>query len=323
MKILLPCVSMLVTLFFTSTLYAADVSKTSANNASNNETTADTSLTSEQVTTPTDNKTSDESATAEDKSASDNKTSQTNDASVSDDAEDNGEDESTTSQNNKDPLEGFNRAMFSFNEAVDKAIMKPLATLYNKIMPKPLNKGIHNAFYNINTLTTVADDLLQGNFYQATNDTWRIAINTTIGIGGLFDIAQRMKLEPFQNDFGLTLARWGWANSTYLVLPFFGPNTIRDGIGIPVDYFAFSIYPYIEPESTRYQIYALGVVDRRAQLLKFQNVLEEAAIDKYVFVRNAYQQRRAYQIDQVNHLGLKDRESITEQTTELTNENYD
>lgn len=195
-----------------------------------------------------------------------------------------------------DPYERFNRAMFTFNDKIDTYLLKPIATAYNAIMPKPLNAGIHNFFNNIGELPTIANDILQLNPYQALNDSWRFLINSTIGIGGLFDVASRMGLKYYANDFGLTLAAWGWRESNYLVLPFFGPNTIRDVIEIPVDYYAFSLYPYIEPPSRGYQLYALGIIDRRAQLLQFQSVFEEAAIDKYVFTRNAYMQRRAYQI---------------------------
>lgn len=205
-----------------------------------------------------------------------------------------------------DPYEGFNRAMFTFNDKIDKFIMKPIARAYNAVMPRPLNQGIHNVFMNINNLPTIANDILQANFFQAANDSWRLVINTTIGVGGLFDIAERMKLKPYTNDFGLTLAKWGYANSNYLVLPFFGPNTLRDGLGLPVDYFAFSIYPYIQPTKTRYIVYGVGVVDKRAQLLQFQAVMDEASLDKYVFMRNAYLQRRAYQIDQNEHRGYED-----------------
>lgn len=207
----------------------------------------------------------------------------------------------------KDPYEKFNRGMFSFNDKLDTYLLKPIATFYNTIMPRPLNEGIHNFFLNIGNLPTIANDILQFNFYQMANDLWRLGVNTTVGVGGLFDIADRMGLKPYVNDFGLTLATWGYDNSNYLVLPFFGPNTIRDAIGIPVDYYAFSIYPHIKPYRTRYAIYGLGVIDRRAQLLQFQSVLEEASLDKYVFVRNAYMQRRAYQIDQNQHLSFADR----------------
>src|SRR3990167_802418 len=206
-----------------------------------------------------------------------------------------------------DPFERFNRAMFSFNEAADKVVLKPVATLYSNIIPKPLQKGVHNFFVNIRTVTTIANDLLQFNFYQATNDIWRFGLNTTVGLGGLVDVASCVRLKPYENDFGLTLAKWGYKNSNYLVVPFWGPNTFRDAIDLPVDYFAFSVYPYIHPRSTRYAVYGVGVVARRVQVLKFQGLLDEAALDKYVFFRNAYMQQRAYEIEKNQHLSYKDR----------------
>lgn len=217
----------------------------------------------------------------------------------------------------KDPLEGFNRAMFTFNDKLDIYLIKPIAQLYNAIMPKPLNQGVHNFFNNLGEVPTIANDLLQLNFYQMSKDVARLAINSTLGIGGLFDMATRMHLPYFQNDFGLTLAYWGYKDSSYLVLPFLGSNTIRDGIGIPFDYFEFTVYPYIKPQSTRYQLLALYVVDHRANLLQFEPVLEEAAIDKYVFMRNAYMQHRTFQIEQVKHLSFKDR-NLDSQAVEVS-----
>jgi len=126
---------------------------------------------------------------------------------------------------NKDPLERFNRVMFTFNDNLDFYLIKPVAELYNAVLPKPLNKGIHNFFNNLGEIPTIANDLLQLNLYQMTKDICRLGINTTMGIGGLFDIATRMHLPYFQNDFGLTLARWGYKDSSYLVLPVLGSNT--------------------------------------------------------------------------------------------------
>lgn len=200
-------------------------------------------------------------------------------------------------ETNKDPLERYNRAMFRFNEHADMFVFKPVATLYNKIVPKPLNKGIHNIFNNLATLPTIANDILQLHFYQMTNDIWRFAINTTLGIGGLFDVAKLLGLEPYVNDFGLTLAHYGWRHSTYFVLPFFGPSTFRDTIEIPVDYYAFSVYPYITDRPWRYTVVSLYIIDTRAQLLKFQSLFDEVAYDKYTFTRNAYLQRQAYRIE--------------------------
>lgn len=195
-----------------------------------------------------------------------------------------------------DPLECVNRAMFAFNDKFDAYVLKPIAFLYNKIIPKPLNRGIHNVFLNLNNLPTIANDILQLHPYQTTSDVWRLAINTTLGIGGLFDFAACMGLPNHSNDFGLTLARWGWRESSYLVLPFFGPHTIRDTLHIPMDYYYFSIYPYIK-RPYRYDLYALQIIDYRAQLLKFDDVLNEVAFDKYVFVRDAYLQHRRHEIE--------------------------
>lgn len=219
-----------------------------------------------------------------------------------------------------DPLEHFNRSMFTFNDTLDVYFLKPIATLYNKIIPKPLNTGIHNAFDNIHSITTIANDLLQLHIGQALNDTWRFAINTTVGVGGLFDIGERIGLAPYTNDFGLTMARWGWCNSTYVVLPFWGPNTIRDTIRLPVDYYAFSIWPYIYPYSTRYGLYGLSVIDNRAQLLKFQCVLEEVSFDQYVFMRSAYMQRRSFQIEENLALGFTGRINACPSATATVND---
>ena len=212
------------------------------------------------------------------------------------------DEDANTLKTNPDPLETFNRAMFHFNDIMDTVILKPVARAYNTVLPKPVVKGIGNFFSNIDTLPTVANDVLQGNFYQAANDAWRLGVNTTVGILGFFDVATQMGLEPNKEDFGLTLARWGWENSTYIVLPFFGPSTIRDGIGLPVDYYYLSVYPHIHPTSTRYVIYGVGVVSRRADLLRFDNVFEEVALDKYVFLRDAYFQRRAYLMERNKEL---------------------
>lgn len=205
---------------------------------------------------------------------------------------------------NKDPLERLNRAIFSFNDLLDSHVVKPIATFYNAVVPKPLNAGIHNFFTNLSEVNNVINDILQLNAHQMANDFWRLGINTTFGLGGFIDMATRMHLPYKQNDFGLTLSKWGYKNSTYIVLPFLGPSTFRDGIiGLTVDYFAFSVYPYIEPDSRRYQVLGLLYIDHRANLLQFEPVLEEAAIDKYVFMRNAYMQHRQFQINQENEVG--------------------
>ncbi len=212
-------------------------------------------------------------------------------------------DNATRTVNPDDPYEPFNRVMYNFNDFLDKAVLKPIATLYNKIMPKPLSKGIGNMFFNIDTIPTVANDVLQVNFYQAVSDAWRFTLNSTVGIAGFFDVAEDLGLERNTEDLGLTFAQWGWKSSNYLVLPFLGPSTVRDGLAWPVNYELLTIYPYIYPVRARYELYGLGLVSKRAELLRFQNVLEQASLDRYVFIRDAYLQHRAYQIDRNKQLG--------------------
>lgn len=209
---------------------------------------------------------------------------------------------SASASNPEDPYEPFNRAMFKFNDFLDRYFIKPVATLYNQIIPKPLAKGFSNFFSNIDMVPTIVNDVLQGNFYQATSDTWRFAINSTIGIAGFFDVASRIGLEPNSEDFGLTLAQWGYKNSSYLVLPFIGSTTFRDGIGFPVTYY-MSIYPYIKSDDWRYGLYLGSILVRRADLLHYESFMQQIAVDKYVFVRDAYMQHRNYLIERNKQLG--------------------
>lgn len=220
----------------------------------------------------------------------------------------------------KDPYERFNRDTFAFNDFWDRNLLKPVAEVYKKIVPTPLREGVTNFFRNINTVSTIVDDLLQLKFYQATSDTWRLAINTTIGIGGLFDVATRMGLPFYENDFGMVLAQYGWKNSNYLVLPFYGSYTVRDGFSLPVDFFLLSAYSLMENDKVRYGLYALSVVNTRADALKYDNLLSAAALDKYTFVRNAHLQHRKHQLKQNQQLSYKNplnggqSESLDEET---------
>jgi phospholipid-binding lipoprotein MlaA len=192
-----------------------------------------------------------------------------------------------------DDFEKFNRAMFSFNETLDKYIFKPIAQIYNLAMPKLLNTGIHNMFNNVGTFPTIVNDLLQANFYQASSDSWRMLFNSTLGFGGFFDVGSHVGLNMYSNDFGQTLTKWGCKKSTYIVLPFFGPSTIRDTIGLPIDY-EMSMYPQIKDIALRNEIWTLEKIDKRVQLLRFENVYQTIALDRYIFIRDAYFERRSY-----------------------------
>lgn len=199
--------------------------------------------------------------------------------------------------NSDDPYERFNRVMFQFNEFVDCAVLKPVSMLYLKIMPKPFAKGLSNFYANVDNIPTVINDVLQGNLHQAVNDAGRFVINSTIGILGLIDVASSFGLNPNAEDFGLTLASWGYKKSNYLVIPFLGPCTIRDGIGFPITYYYMSAYPLIKPQRSQYAWYFGGVIVRRAELLHAEDFMKQAAIDKYVFIRDAYLQHRNYLIE--------------------------
>ncbi|MDR3491604.1 MAG: VacJ family lipoprotein [Gammaproteobacteria bacterium] len=194
-----------------------------------------------------------------------------------------------------DPYEKYNRFMFQINEAFDILVLKPAATLYNTIMPKPLNKGVNNFFKNLELIPTVINDVLQANLYQAANDTWRFGVNSTVGIAGFFDFATPIGLTYNYEDIGLTFAQWGYKNSNYLVLPLIGASTIRDGIGW-VPYYYITVFPYIKSRDLRYEMIGAGILVLRAEFLRYRDVEEQAAFDKYVFMRDAYLQRRAHRI---------------------------
>lgn len=191
-----------------------------------------------------------------------------------------------------DPLEPFNRAMYTFNDKLDRYFLKPVAKGYRAVVPSPARKGVSNFFSNLREPIVFVNDALQGKFKHAAGDLGRFVTNTTIGIFGLFDVATHFGLDRHNEDFGQTLGVWGVKEGPYLVLPFFGPSNFRDGIGLYADYQA---YPpsHMEEQSTASKLYLLEAVSTRAQLLEAGDILEQAAgQDPYVFVREAYRQRR-------------------------------
>ncbi len=195
-----------------------------------------------------------------------------------------------TSDTPGDPFEGFNRAMFGFNEGIDNAVLRPVATGYKAVVPEPARDCVGNVFSNINDIFVSVNSLLQGNVGDAVSDVCRVVINSTVGLLGCIDVASKIGLEKHNRDFGQTFGKWGFASGPYLVLPIIGPSSIRDGV-------ATLIYTNLDPVwanhiPTRNVAYTLRAVNRRAELLEATNVLEEAALDKYSFVRDAYVQRR-------------------------------
>ncbi len=191
----------------------------------------------------------------------------------------------------EDPFESFNRAMYSFNDTLDMAILKPVAQGYDAALPAPVNKGVSNFFSNIDDVVVIFNDLLQLKIEQTFSDTARLLLNSTIGILGLIDVASTMDLPKHDEDLGQTFGYWGIGTGPYLVLPFLGPNDIRDTVGLVGDAYVDPLND-ITPDGTRTGLVLLEGVDTRAGLLSASKVLKEAALDEYLFVRDAYLQRR-------------------------------
>jgi phospholipid-binding lipoprotein MlaA len=196
-----------------------------------------------------------------------------------------------TSGNPKDPIEGFNRAMFAFNEGLDSAIVRPVATGYEAVLPSPVRTGVTNFFSNIEDLLIGVNNLLQGKGSEAISDLGRVVINSTIGILGTFDIASDIGLEKHDEDFGQTFGRWGVGSGAYVVIPVFGPRTARDTVGLVLDVAADPL-THLGAGDGRDVLLVLRAVNDRANLLPADKVVEEAALDKYSYIRDGYLQRR-------------------------------
>ena len=189
-----------------------------------------------------------------------------------------------------DPFENLNRGVWRFNEKLDKVALKPLARGYTKAIPRPVRNRITNFFSNLGEPKTIVNNLLQGKVGLAYQDAWRFLINTTIGVVGLFDVAGRAGLVKHNEDFGQTLAVWGVKDGPYLVLPLFGPSSVRDGIGrIPDSY--LDTINYIDDSSAQIVLRALSIIDGRARLLRVSRLLA-MQLDPYLFLRESYRQQR-------------------------------
>ncbi len=198
----------------------------------------------------------------------------------------------------RDPWERMNRSTHAFNDALDRGVAKPVAKAYVKVMPRFVRTGISNVFDNLDTLNTVVNDILQGKMKQAGNDSARFLLNTTFGVGGLYDAASAAGLDQNDEDFGQTFGKWGLKPGPYLVLPLLGPSTTRDTFSRLVDQFAYPV-TYLGDESTRYMIRAVDLLDSRASLLDLDEQIERS-YDKYAFIRNAWLQRREFQVTDGN-----------------------
>jgi len=193
-----------------------------------------------------------------------------------------------------DPWEGWNRRVHRFNNALDRTITRPVARGYTRAVPRPLRTGIGNVFSNLGQPVSAVNALLQGKPKRAGQSLARFALNLTLGIGGLFDPASEANLPKGNEDFGQTLAVWGWKQSRYFELPFLGPRTVRDSFGLGGD-LAASPLRRIHDKPVRYGLAGLSLVNTRAQLLTLDN-LREGSLDDYALVRDAWLQHRHYLI---------------------------
>ena len=190
-----------------------------------------------------------------------------------------------------DPLEAYNRSMTRFNDTVDEVVLKPVATAYQQAMPAPVRTGVSNFFGNLGDAWSFVNNTLQLRGEAAMASLLRVGINTTMGLGGVLDVATEMRIDRYKQDFGLTLGRWGVPTGPYFVLPILGPSTVRDTLALPVD-LRGNLLREVTPVSARNSLYALRIVDTRANLLRAESVLDDAALDKYSFTRDVYMQLR-------------------------------
>lgn len=198
--------------------------------------------------------------------------------------------------NPRDPWEGFNRGTHQFNEGVDRVVLKPVATFYRENVPPLMRTGVSNFFGNLGDAWSAVNSLLQFRLQDAEENVARFHLNTMFGLFGIFDIASDVGIERHREDFGQTLGRWGVGSGPYVVLPLLGPSTLRDTAALPVDG-KFDLLSQIDSTSLRNSLYALRVVDTRSNLLRASSVLDEAALDKYSFIRDAYLQRRRAEVN--------------------------
>ncbi|WP_374410198.1 VacJ family lipoprotein [Hydrogenophaga sp.] len=205
--------------------------------------------------------------------------------------------------NPRDPLEPMNRKVTEFNDAVDAAVLKPVASVYQKVTPDPVRTGVNNFFENLRDVWSFINATLQLRPREAAENFMRFNVNTVFGLGGILDVASEMGIERTRLDFGQTLGRWGVPSGPYLVLPIFGPSTVRDTAGLSIES-SGDLVMGIADVSTRNSLYALRAVETRANLLRATTLLEGAALDKYSFTRDLYLQRRESQIEDIKDKGI-------------------
>ena len=198
----------------------------------------------------------------------------------------------TGATDQRDPFEGFNRGVYKFNNAVDSAVIDPITGIYRAITPQFVDQGISNFFSNLNDISVVANDIMQFKLDQALRDSARFVVNSTMGLLGFFDVAEKMNLPKNNEDFGQTLATWGVDSGPYLMVPFFGPTTLRDAARFPVDNLLLNPVTYLENDTLRAGLFGLNYVDIKSDLLTATEFVGQASLDEYEFIKNAYFERR-------------------------------
>src|SRR3979490_286764 len=202
-----------------------------------------------------------------------------------------------TGPNPRDPYEGFNRKVFAFNEGLDKAVLKPVAKGYDKVMPEFARTGVTNFFNNLGVVVTTFNDAVQLKGKKVPVDIARFATNLTFGIFGLIDVATELRIENRNEDFGQSLGYWGVGSGPYIVLPLLGPSTVRDGAGLAVDYVTSPFYYWDNQTRVRWELLAVNIVNTRANLLPAEKVLDESGVERYPSLGDASLQRRESLID--------------------------
>lgn len=190
-----------------------------------------------------------------------------------------------------DPWENWNRKVFSFNEKLDENVLKPVATVYSDVVPQPVRSSVDNFFANVADAWSAVNNILQGKVADGLSDIMRVGTNTVFGVFGLFDVASEAGLERHREDFGQTLGRWGVGAGAYIVWPVLGPSTVRESFALPLDTSATPALLF-EDGRSKFGIFTLQLINTRANLLGASRVLDDIALDKYTFVRDAYLQRR-------------------------------
>lgn len=224
--------------------------------------------------------------------------------------------------NPRDPFEGFNRGVFTFNDKLDQVALKPAAQAYRAVVPSFVQTGVGNFFGNLGDVWTGVNSILQGKVGDGVSDFMRFAVNSTLGLAGLLDISSEAGLPKHKKDFGQTLGVWGVGSGPYLVLPLLGSSTVRDTAALPLD-FKGDIWSYKQPVGWRNTGTGIRLIDLRASVLDAYDLIEGAALDRYSFIRDAFLQRRASQIDSSAALRARSGSTTPEQNPGSNKDGYE